>query len=74
MNEIITNLTRKERRILELIASGVESKELPGELNITKKTLKVHRSHIINKLGASNMAHAVAMLYEYKIKQMKGAK
>lgn len=64
----IEKLSRREKEILECIASGVPSKELAYKLFISDQTLKNHRSHIINKLEASNMAHAVAMLYEDKLK------
>lgn len=65
----VEKLTRRERQILELTTKGLLSKQIAAELKISYKTVRIHRSNILKKLNANSTAHAVAMLYEYKIKK-----
>jgi DNA-binding NarL/FixJ family response regulator len=49
-------LTRKEREILQKISEGNTTKEISGVLNVSVKTVEVHRSNIMNKLKLRNIA------------------
>lgn len=52
-------LTRRERQILELIASGKTSMQMAHALNLSKYTIDTHRKNIHKKLGTkSNLALA----------------
>jgi len=53
------NLTKKEVKILKLVASGNTNKEIASKLFISEKTVKNHLNHIYRKLGAKNRAQAV---------------
>jgi len=52
-------LTKKEVRILKLVASGNTNKQIAGKLFISEKTVKNHLNHIYRKLGVKNRAQAV---------------
>jgi FixJ family two-component response regulator len=54
-------LTRRERELLKLIAAGLPSKTIAANLGIAVKTVSNHRSHLLAKTGASNMADLVRM-------------
>ena len=54
-----TNLTKREVRILKLVASGNSNKEIATKLFISEKTVKNHLNHIYRKLGVKNRARAV---------------
>jgi DNA-binding NarL/FixJ family response regulator len=47
----IEQLTDRELEILRLIGSGKRNKEIAAELNLSPKTVDVHRCHIRQKLG-----------------------
>ena len=47
-------LTRREREVLELIASSATNKEAALNLGISQRTVEIHRAHIMHKLGAKN--------------------
>jgi len=52
-------LTKREVRILNLVASGSTNKEIATRLFISEKTVKNHLNHIYRKLGVKNRAQAV---------------
>ncbi len=60
-NSGITNevISAREREVLQLIAEGKTVGEIAACLNISKKTVEVHRSQIYNKLGMSNLADII---------------
>jgi DNA-binding NarL/FixJ family response regulator len=49
-NALIRDLTASERRILQLIAEGLSSKEIGNELSIHYRTVENHRTNICRKL------------------------
>jgi two-component system, LuxR family, response regulator FixJ len=54
-------LTQRERQILNAIAQGLQSKEIAWKLEISIRTVDVHRANILAKLGARTTAQAVAI-------------
>jgi DNA-binding NarL/FixJ family response regulator len=54
-------LSRREREVLRLVADGQANKQIAQALGITERTVKFHVTSILNKLGADNRAHAVAV-------------
>ncbi len=56
-----TALSDRERQVLGLVAEGLANKQIARQLGITERTVKFHVTSILNKLGADNRAHAVAL-------------
>jgi DNA-binding NarL/FixJ family response regulator len=54
------NLTRREVKVLKLVASGRTNKEIADRLFVSEKTVKNHVNHIYRKMGVKNRAQAVA--------------
>jgi two-component system, NarL family, response regulator YdfI len=54
-------LTRREREVLQMLASGLGNKEIAARLNISDHTAKFHVASIMGKLGAGSRTEAVAM-------------
>lgn len=52
-------LSPKELEILQLLAKGMNSKDIAEAMFITVNTVESHRSHIMRKLGAANAADMV---------------
>jgi FixJ family two-component response regulator len=54
-------LTPREREVFALITAGVLNKQAGAELGVAEKTIKVHRAHIMDKMGAGSLANLVRM-------------
>ena len=54
-------LTPREREVMGLVATGLMNKQIAGELGITEITVKIHRGHVMRKMGARSLADLVRM-------------
>ena len=54
-----SDLTDREREVLDMIASGENNQEIAGKLHISPKTVSNHISSIFNKLQVSDRAQAI---------------
>lgn len=54
-------LTPREREVMSLVAKGLLNKQVAGELSTTEATIKFHRAHIMEKMGAESLADLVRM-------------
>jgi FixJ family two-component response regulator len=53
------SLTRTETKILQLVINGMSNKEIAVLLHRSTRTIEVHRSHIMRKLGVDNLVDLV---------------
>jgi FixJ family two-component response regulator len=53
------SLTAREREVMSLVVTGMLNKQVAIELGTTEKTIKVHRGHIMQKMGARSFADLV---------------
>jgi len=61
----LSQLSPRERRVLELTLDGQRNKQIAHLLSITESTVKVHRRNIISKLRSVNMAHLARVYSSY---------
>lgn len=54
-------LTDREREVLALIAMGRSGAAIAAELGVSASTVETHVRHCLEKLGARNRAHAIAL-------------
>ena len=54
-------LTPREREVMTRVAAGLLNKQVAGELATTERTIKFHRAHIMQKMGATSLADLVRM-------------
>jgi DNA-binding CsgD family transcriptional regulator len=59
----ILGLTPREAEVLNLLARGYTNREIAATLVISVKTVSVHVSHILRKLGAPNRLEAAAIAH-----------
>ncbi len=52
-------LTAREREVLEHAAQGLHAKEIGARLKISPRTVEVHKTRIMQKLGVRNIAELV---------------
>ena len=54
-------LTSREREVMPLVAAGLMNKQIAAQLNVSEITVKVHRGHVMGKMGARSLAELVMM-------------
>lgn len=59
----VAALTPKERAVLQGIAAGLNNKAIARGLGNSPRTIEVHAARVLDKLGARNRPHAVAIAY-----------
>ena len=57
----IAVLSRREHQVLELLAAGCSNKEIARWLEISPRTVEIHRGNMMAKLGAGHAADAVRL-------------
>jgi FixJ family two-component response regulator len=57
----ITSLTPREREVLSHVVAGQLNKQIAGDLGTTEKTIKFHRSRMMQKLGIRSVADLVRL-------------
>jgi FixJ family two-component response regulator len=54
-------LTEREREVLRHVAQGLHAKEIARALDISSRTVEVHKAHIMGKLGVRTVAELVRL-------------
>lgn len=54
-------LTQRERDVMERVITGKSNKVIAAELNLSMKTVEVHRSHVMDKLQADSLADLIRL-------------
>jgi FixJ family two-component response regulator len=53
------SLTAREREIFALVTAGLMNKQAAAELGLSEITIKIHRGHIMRKMGVRSFADLV---------------
>ncbi len=69
VNDKISTLTPREREVLSHVVVGRLNKQIAAELGTVEKTIKVHRSRMMAKLGVRTVAELVRMTEQLKVAQ-----
>jgi len=54
-------LTPREQEVMTLVVSGLLNKQVAAELNISEKTVKVHRARAMEKMNVESLAELVVI-------------
>jgi FixJ family two-component response regulator len=61
IGERLNRLTPREREVLQHVVAGQLNKQIAADLGTVEKTVKVHRSRVMEKMGARSLADLVRM-------------
>ena len=53
------DLSKREREVLKLVATGKQNKQIAQELFISNSTVEFHRARVMKKMGARNLAQLI---------------
>lgn len=63
----LATLSERERQVVELVVAGQSSKAIARTLNISHRTVELHRSHVFAKLGVQSLAELVRLVVENRV-------
>ena len=59
----LNELTEREREIMKQVIAGYTCKEIARQLDISHRTVEIHRAHVMEKTGAANLAELARMYW-----------
>lgn len=68
----ISALSNREREVLDWLSEGCSNKAIARELEISPRTVEIHRANMMDKLGASHAAEAVRLRLEAGLDDVGG--
>jgi RNA polymerase sigma factor (sigma-70 family) len=64
VNTRLSTLTPRERKVIELVATGCTTKEIARKLELSQGTISIHRYKAMHKLGARSAAQVGPLLQD----------
>ncbi|KRR16456.1 two-component system response regulator [Bradyrhizobium lablabi] len=61
LHELFATLTPRERQVMALVTTGLMNKQIAAEIGLAEITVKIHRGHIMRKMGAKSLPDLVRM-------------
>jgi len=66
MKQRVDQLTDREREVLGLLCEGNSTKQMAHKLNISIKTVSIHRWHLMKKMQVSSATEAIHLAFSAK--------
>ncbi len=64
LQQRIAGLTEREQAVMQLIAAGLANKLVADQLQISVRTVEVHRARIFEKMGVKSVVELVRLLHQ----------
>ena len=61
LKALFESLTPREREVMTFVTTGLMNKQIAGEIGVSEITVKIHRGHVMRKMGARSLADLVRM-------------
>jgi len=71
LRTLFESLSPREREVMALVTSGLMNKQVAAETGLAEITVKIHRGHIMKKMGAQSLADLVRMAEALEIRRVK---
>lgn len=59
--EKLASLTPREREVLDCVVQGLANKVIAMDLDLSQRTVEIHRARVMEKMGARSLAELVRM-------------
>lgn len=67
LRTLFESLSAREREIMALVTTGLMNKQVAAEVGLSEITVKIHRGHVMRKMGARTLADLVRMAESLEI-------
>jgi FixJ family two-component response regulator len=57
----VASLSPRERQVLDLVVAGLANKQVAARLELSVKTVELHRAHLMQKMKAGSLAELVRL-------------
>ena len=65
-----STLTSRQREVLDLVVAGHLTKEIARDLGVSMRTVEVHRSNVMKKMGAESLAELVSIVTRHGLREL----
>jgi two-component system, LuxR family, response regulator FixJ len=60
----IDKLTPREKQVLDLVVQGKANKVIAGDLEVSQRTVEIHRARVMDKMQVRSLAHLVRLVMQ----------
>ena len=71
LRTLFESLSAREREVMALVTTGLMNKQVAAEVGLSEITVKIHRGHVMRKMGAKTLADLVRMAEALEIASIK---
>ena len=64
IREHLDALTPREREVLDLLVKGKQNKAVAQELDVSPRTVEIHRARVMEKMGVQSIAELVHLMHQ----------
>jgi two-component system response regulator FixJ len=57
----LETLTPREHQVMDMVVDGSANKVIAIDLNLSERTVEIHRAKVMEKMGARSVAHLVKL-------------
>jgi len=57
----LESLTPRERQVMDMVVDGAANKVIAIDLDLSERTVEIHRAKVMEKMGARSVAHLVKL-------------
>lgn len=62
----LATLTDREREVLHHVVEGKANKVIAADISLSQRTVEIHRSRVMEKMGTKSLAHLVRQIMQVK--------